>query len=130
MSSGVEPFSVAHCEFGVGASAEFEFSDSCGPYAEVLGCRGEREVLGSSGWSEVGVVGCLGVPSEGAEDFTCDGSFEGSEDFLAGPSFGEARVAVGDGGRVVGHPDLDHVVPGGVGLPVASSAEAMPVGAS
>ena len=45
VSGGGEPGSVAGGEFVVGASAEFEFADSGGPYAEVLCGGGEGEVL-------------------------------------------------------------------------------------
>lgn len=45
VSGGGEPGSVAGGEFVVGASPEFEFADSGGPYAQVLCGGGEGEVL-------------------------------------------------------------------------------------
>ena len=118
MSSGVEPGAVAGGEFVVGSSSEFKFADACWPDPEVLGCGGEREVLGSAGGPEVAVVGDGAVSGQCLEDLEGDGALEGTEDCFGGPALGKVSIAVGAGRGIVGQPDLDDVVQGGVGLPV------------
>lgn len=58
-------------EVVVGSLAEFEFADSGWPDAEVLGGRGEGEVLRASGRAEVFVVGDDAMPGERLEDLSC-----------------------------------------------------------
>ena len=100
VSSGGEPFAVAVGEVVVGSSAEFEFADPGWPDPEVFRGRGEGEVLGSAGWSEVAVVGHGAVPGECLEDLACDGAFERAEHGFDRPSLREVSVAIGAGGRI------------------------------
>src|SRR4051794_9561358 len=62
----------------------------------------------------------------GGGDVAGQEPFEAADDFALRESFGGAPVDVVDGGLVPAHADDDGAVEGGVGLPVASSVEAVP----
>ena len=108
--------------------AAFYFGVACWPGVAGFGGVGAGEVLGLSGWSEVGVVGDLAVAREGFEDFSDEGAFEAAVDGCECLASGEVAVAVVAGTLVLGHADFDRLVQCPVGLPVASAGEAVALG--
>ena len=78
----VEPGAVAGGEFGVGSASEFEFADPAGHTPRCVAAA-VRVRSGSSGRSQIRVVGDGAVPGEGLEDLAGDGAFQGAEDGLA-----------------------------------------------
>ena len=128
MSSGGEVFAVGVAEEDVGTGAAFEFADSGGCGAEVLGDLGEGESSLVAQGSEVVGAGCRGWVDEEVPGLAGDRSFQAAQDvflaFAGGPEFG----GVGFRACVGGQADERDLVQGPVALPVTASVEAVPGG--
>ena len=85
----------------------------------MLLCR-SRTNSGRLGWGWLG--------AEISKDLTSDVAFEAAYDFGSGLSLGGASADVVQCRLVTAHTGNDYPIEGGIGLPIASSVEAVPDG--